>query len=67
MIVLRVTLAGNRHPLARPEFDLGRVAPDTRMERMTLVLLPDETQRQAMEGPPVGTLPAWAAILARRA
>ena len=45
----RATLAGNRHPLARPEFDLGRVAPDTRMERMTLVLLPDETQRQAME------------------
>ena len=45
----RTALAGNRHPLARREFDLGRVAPDTRMERMTLVLLPDETQRQAME------------------
>jgi subtilase family serine protease len=36
-----VTLTGNRHPLARAEFDAGRVAPDFRMDRMILVLQPD--------------------------
>ena len=45
----RVTLTGNRHPLARPEYDDGPVAPDSRLERMMLVLRPDATQQQALE------------------
>ena len=40
---------GSRHPLARPEFDLGRVAPESPMERMILVLQPDVTQEQRLE------------------
>src|SRR5437868_8565582 len=34
----RVVRPGNRHPMARPEFDTGRVANDLRMNRMILVL-----------------------------
>lgn len=44
-----VKVRASRHPLARPEHDAGRVAPDTRMERMQLVLQPDDTQQQALE------------------
>ena len=33
-----VTLQGNVHPLARPEFDRGVVNPATRLDRMLLVL-----------------------------
>jgi len=46
---MRVTLTGNRHPLARPEYDTGAEAPDTRLERMMLVLRPDAGQQQALE------------------
>jgi len=46
---LRVTLPGNRHPLARPEYDAGRAALDTRMERMMLVLRPAADQQQALD------------------
>jgi len=46
---VRVTLRGNRHPLARPEFDTGRTAPESRMERMVLVLKPDPAQQNALE------------------
>ncbi|MBV9506775.1 MAG: hypothetical protein JO323_17415 [Acidobacteriia bacterium] len=45
----RVTLIGNRHPLARPEFDLGPALPDFPMERIALVLRPDAAQQQALE------------------
>ena len=37
------------HPLARPEFDAGRVAAGTRMDRMVLVLQPDADQEQNLE------------------
>src|ERR1035441_711022 len=33
-----ITLHGNVHPLARPEFDQGLVNPATRLDRMLLVL-----------------------------
>src|SRR5882672_8303039 len=34
----RVVLQGNRHPLARAEFDRGAAPPDLPMSRMLLVL-----------------------------
>jgi uncharacterized membrane protein len=37
------------HPLARPEFDQGEAAPDTRMDRMVLVLTPDAKQQEALD------------------
>jgi pseudomonalisin len=46
---MRVTLTGNRHPMARPEYDAGAAALDTRMERMMLVLRPDAAQQLALE------------------
>ena len=46
---VRVRLSGNRHPLARAEFDVGRAATDERMERMTLSLLPDDAQGAALD------------------
>ena len=36
-----VKLTGNRHPLARPEFERGAVAPEEPIERMMLVLTAD--------------------------
>jgi pseudomonalisin len=47
--MVRVTLSGNRHPMARPEFDAGAAAPDSRMERMMLALRRDADQQQALE------------------
>ncbi len=44
-----VALPGNRHPLARPEFDAGLAPPDTRMDRMILLLQPDQAQQDALE------------------
>lgn len=44
-----VARSGNRHPLARAEFDAGPAPADTRMDRMTLVLQPDAAQQQALE------------------
>jgi len=46
-----VTLArpGNRHPLARPEFDAGKAPEETRMDRMILLLQPDRAQQEALE------------------
>jgi pseudomonalisin len=41
-----ITLAGNRPPLARAEFDAGPVAPDYSLQHMILVLRPDP-RRQA--------------------
>ncbi len=40
-----VVLAGNRHPLARAEFEVGPVAPDFPMQRMLLVLAPGAGQQ----------------------
>jgi subtilase family serine protease len=44
-----VTLEGNIHPLARPEFDRGTVSEGTRMERMVLVLRADPEQEKALD------------------
>ncbi|MGA7219365.1 MAG: S53 family peptidase [Candidatus Sulfotelmatobacter sp.] len=44
----RVTLSGNRHPLATSQYDAGEVAPDYPMEHMVLALLPDATQQNAL-------------------
>ena len=43
-----VPLPGNRHPLARMEYDLGPAAPETRLERMILVLQSDAAQQQEL-------------------
>jgi len=45
----RVTLRGNRHPLAVAQFDAGAVAPDFPMQHMILVLLPDPEQDAALQ------------------
>ncbi len=44
-----VKLTGNRHPLARREFETGAAAGTHRMERMILVLQPDASQRTALD------------------
>src|SRR5258708_31630664 len=44
----RVTLHGNRHPLALTQNDAGVVSPSYRMERMLLTLLPDAAQQEAL-------------------
>src|SRR5208283_2169381 len=44
----RVTLPGNRHPLAIAQYDTGAVSPDFRMDRMLLTLLPDAAQEDAL-------------------
>ncbi len=43
-----VTLRGNIHPLARPEYDLGVAADDLPMERMLLVLRRGADQEAAL-------------------
>ena len=45
----RVTLAGNRHPLARLKNDVGFVDPDFRMERMILTFKTDPRQQRALD------------------
>src|SRR5712671_2098741 len=44
----RVTLRGNRHPMALTRYDAGAVAPNYRMERMLLTLLPDAAQQDSL-------------------
>jgi pseudomonalisin len=44
----RITLTGNRHPLAIASNDAGPVGPGYRMERMLLTLLPDDAQQVAL-------------------
>jgi pseudomonalisin len=44
-----VRLLGNRHPMARPEFEVGVAAPDLGMERMILALHSDPAQQSALE------------------
>ena len=43
------TLRNNVHPLARPEFEEGTVAPDSPMQRMLLVLSRSADQENALE------------------
>jgi pseudomonalisin len=47
----RATVArpGNRHPLARAEYDAGIASPGHRMDRMMLVLEPDAAQQHALQ------------------
>ena len=45
----RVPRPGNRHPLAGPENDAGAVPPETRLERMILVLDADPAQQHALD------------------
>jgi pseudomonalisin len=44
-----VTLTGNTHPLARPEFDRGAISYETRLERMVLLLQPDAEQQKDLD------------------
>jgi len=44
-----VTLTGNTHPLARAEFDRGVVAPETRLERLVMLLQPDEDRQRQLD------------------
>ena len=44
-----VTPAGNVHPLARAEFDLGAVGGETRLDRILLFLKPSATQEAALD------------------
>lgn len=43
-----VTLAGNTHLLARPQYDQGMVAPDLRLERIQMVLKRSPAQEAAL-------------------
>ncbi len=45
----RITLKGNTHPLARPEFDLGPVPANLPLNRMLLVLSRGSEQEAALE------------------
>ena len=44
-----ITLSGNVHPLARPEFDQGIANPATRLDRMLLVLNSSPTQQADLD------------------
>lgn len=44
-----VTLKGNVNPLARAEFDQGVVNPETRLDRMVLLLKPSPAQQAALD------------------
>ncbi len=44
----RVVLSGQRHPLAKPGYSIGKAAPDLYMERMVLVLAADPAQDAAL-------------------
>jgi pseudomonalisin len=45
----RVVLTGERHPLAKSEYEIGALAPEDRMEHMVLVLRGDSEQEAALE------------------
>lgn len=44
-----VTLAGNVHPLVRPEFDRGPLDPSTPFDRILLVLKPSAAQQSSLD------------------
>ena len=43
-----ITLAGSRHPLAKPQYSRGPVPQDQNMSRMVLILRPDPAQDAAL-------------------
>ncbi len=43
------TLRGNTHPLARPQYDQGRVAPSLKLERMTMLFQQTAAQKSDLE------------------
>lgn len=45
----RVTIAGSKHPLALPQFDVGTVDPTTRLDRLLLVLGPSPQQESDLQ------------------
>ena len=46
---ITVLRPGNRHPLARAEFDAGPAPSEARLDRMILLLKPDQAQQSALE------------------
>jgi subtilase family serine protease len=44
-----VTLVGNTHPMARPEFDQGPVNPETQLDHMVLYLTPSAEQQSDLD------------------
>jgi uncharacterized repeat protein (TIGR03803 family) len=50
----RVTLHGNVHPSARPQYDVGRTDPSLRMRRMTLLLVPSKPPKRNLRRQPAG-------------
>jgi pseudomonalisin len=44
----RLTIIGNRHPLATSQYDAGAVSPEYRMDRMILTLKPDPAQEESL-------------------
>ena len=44
-----VTLLGNTHPLARSESDRGAISEDAHLDRMVLLLKPDDAQQRALD------------------
>ena len=45
----RTLLAGNIHPLARPQFDVGAAKANYRMEHIVMLLKPDAAQQEALD------------------
>jgi hypothetical protein len=46
---LRTVLTGNRHPLARREYDVGAAKASYRMDRMIMLLKADTSQQKALD------------------
>lgn len=46
----RVTIGGSKHPLAQPQFDIGSVNPDLKLDRMLLVLGASPQQEKDLQG-----------------
>ena len=46
---VRVTIAGSKHPLAQPRFDIGAIDPTTQFNRMLLVLAPSPQQEKELQ------------------
>jgi pseudomonalisin len=44
-----VTMAGNLHPMARPEFDRGPLSDETRLDRIVLLMQPDAEQQKTLD------------------
>ena len=45
----RATLVGSHHPLARPEYEVGAVKGDFRMDHVIMMLKPDASQQKALD------------------